>query len=86
MRPAEGAPRLATRGRLPGAAGVPDYVGLHLRVRRWRRADSVRPSTYCTVMARISARCSFGERRRRLQRLVSRSRVPCLRLVEAFAR
>jgi hypothetical protein len=42
---------------LPGAGGVPDFVHLHLRMRRHRQALLVYPSICCTVMAGISARC-----------------------------
>jgi bifunctional non-homologous end joining protein LigD len=70
---------------LPDAGGVPDFYGLHLRMRR-RRGELV---VYAFDLLHRDGRdlraLPLTERRRRLERLVEWSNMPCLRLVEAFA-
>jgi bifunctional non-homologous end joining protein LigD len=65
---------------LPGAGGVPDFYGLHLRMRRRRSELDLLHRDGRDLRA-----LPLTERRRRLERLVEWSEMPCLRLVEAFA-
>jgi bifunctional non-homologous end joining protein LigD len=70
---------------LPGAGGVPDFYGLHLRM-RYRRSELL---VYGFDLLHRDGRdlraLPLTERRRHLERLVEWSDMPCLRLVEAFA-
>jgi ATP-dependent DNA ligase len=69
---------------LPGAGGIPDFYGLHLRM-RWRRGQLM---IYAFDLLHRDGRdlraLRLVERRRRLERLLARSDVPCLKLVAAF--
>jgi bifunctional non-homologous end joining protein LigD len=71
---------------LTGAGGTPDFVGLHLRGMHRRRQDLI---VWAFDLLHRDGRdlraLPLLERRRRLERLLTRSTVPCLRLVEAFA-
>ena len=69
---------------LPDKRGVPDFDGLH---RRWRLAGA-RLAVFAFDLLYRDDRDLRGlplvERKRRLSRLLSRSDVPCLHLVETF--
>jgi bifunctional non-homologous end joining protein LigD len=70
---------------LPGAGGVPDFYGLHLRMRRRRDELVVYAFDLLHRDGRDLRALPLTERRKRLEQLVEWSDMPCLLLVEAFA-
>ena len=70
----------------PGAGGVPDFYRMPAAMRRGHAGELL---VYAFDLLHRDGRdlraLPLIERRRRLERLLARSRVPCLRLVAAFA-